>query len=682
MLTRLPAVAPEMQGLLGSKSYAKLPSQMFLDDCTPKWETLRVAHYVSRTIISTALQMQLSNLQIGTHLADHINLTMLLLESAVEISTEEPSEDWFLIKAFLWTSWQRAATLHHYQVLETTLRLGIGNDSTRAPLQVSQTFRDLVGNAEVDLASQMPQYMCKWAFRLLRNDVSYIGQDLRRFFERFSLSFGSHTARCMTPSTGSPTSCDGLYPSKCLRLGGLDIQDQSAHDYKNCDGHCFGLYWNKDSWTKVGGGAAVLIDSPGAELKYCEVSAQTMAVSHVWSHGQGGRPENDPSNGGTGLNSCLNKRFSLIARHHGCNSYWLDTACIPSNHQLRREAIANINRIFAVSKLTLVCDKDLMTIDISKPDTATMELILVTTLVCYWNVRAWTLLEALRARHNIHILCKDNHTIGLKEVVNEVLDRGCIDIAVSFLSAQHVLPFVNNRYNEEKFTGFVSMAVAADLLSHRHASRPGDEIVIWDLLMGDDISTRAEQFWRAKEGGQVRLGLLVSDLPRISGVNGLSWAPLRPNFPQQLWINHDTLLYSYGGDSTVAGLVTRGGLDANWFAHKFQVKAGITSFLAQKLNLASKTRSAVVQWLASTTIETPLQPHSGQSKSRHKWHALLLPQRPGGPYDVAGHPRRPQKDIFVVVGSHDGQVWTWLGLLQAKKGFPLEGFKEQKFLIE
>ena len=46
------------------------------------------------------------------------------------------------------------------------------------------------------------------------------------------------------------------------------------------------------------------------------------------------------------------------------DSYWIDTACIPKDHQLRREAISQINEIFASSRLTLVCDLDLMAIDI------------------------------------------------------------------------------------------------------------------------------------------------------------------------------------------------------------------------------------------------------------------------------------------------------------------------------
>ena len=50
----------------------------------------------------------------------------------------------------------------------------------------------------------------------------------------------------------------------------------------------------------------------------------TIAISHVWSHGQGGRPED-------GMNQCLHERYKRIALLPDCDSYWMDTACIPND---------------------------------------------------------------------------------------------------------------------------------------------------------------------------------------------------------------------------------------------------------------------------------------------------------------------------------------------------------------
>jgi hypothetical protein len=82
----------------------------------------------------------------------------------------------------------------------------------------------------------------------------------------------------------------------------------------------------------------------------------------------------------------------------GCNSYWMDTPCIPEDHQLRDEAIGEINAVFDSCHATLMCDRDTMQIDASDLTVELMEAIIATVLVCDWNMRAWTLLEAMRKK--------------------------------------------------------------------------------------------------------------------------------------------------------------------------------------------------------------------------------------------------------------------------------------------
>jgi hypothetical protein len=76
----------------------------------------------------------------------------------------------------------------------------------------------------------------------------------------------------------------------------------------------------------------------------------------------------------------------------------MDTPCIPQDHQLRAETIANINDMFAHSRVTLVCDRDSMDIEIDEaPDKVKVyETLIVVLLVCDWNLRVWTLLESMR----------------------------------------------------------------------------------------------------------------------------------------------------------------------------------------------------------------------------------------------------------------------------------------------
>ena len=82
------------------------------------------------------------------------------------------------------------------------------------------------------------------------------------------------------------------------------------------------------------------------------------------------------------MNNCLHRKYVSIAQSIGCDSYWMDTPCIPQNYQLRKEAINNINTTFAWSILTLVVDRDIMTIDVDQGiSLETYELLLATLVV-------------------------------------------------------------------------------------------------------------------------------------------------------------------------------------------------------------------------------------------------------------------------------------------------------------
>ena len=55
----------------------------------------------------------------------------------------------------------------------------------------------------------------------------------------------------------------------------------------------------------------------------------------------------------------------------------MDTPCIPENRELRGQAIANI-KVFYESKVTSVCDRDLVDIDIEDLTLSKKESILAT----------------------------------------------------------------------------------------------------------------------------------------------------------------------------------------------------------------------------------------------------------------------------------------------------------------
>ena len=270
----------------------------------------------------------------------------------------------------------------------------------------------------------------------------------------------------------------------------------------------------------------------------------------------------------------------------------MDTVSIPQNHQLRREAISNINTVFLDSCAVLVCDRDLMQVDVSNVTLPLLESLLVGVLVCDWNVRAWTLLEAVKGRAKLHLLCKNNRTVDLQDLLQTVCSHGRLDVAIFANLLHHMLlkwedsekPMIFPRkLGVPKFMrGLVSrrrrqtveiqipIGLGGVWLSHRPASRPEDEIVIWSLLLGDlrPPLYNAVDFWRSNY--MVDTGYLLSSCPRLNK-RGLSWAPRTPYAmvqqsgpvpsPDRILPRHTTI--------GALGSIQRNGLWASWYVSEF-----------------------------------------------------------------------------------------------------------------
>ena len=79
----------------------------------------------------------------------------------------------------------------------------------------------------------------------------------------------------------------------------LVAPEQSVHadGCDSRDGSCERLVWDPDSYKSVKGvggaevvGRAVVLDQNCRRITYVRASNKTLAITHVWSHGQGGRP--------------------------------------------------------------------------------------------------------------------------------------------------------------------------------------------------------------------------------------------------------------------------------------------------------------------------------------------------------------------------------------------------------
>ena len=526
------------------------------------------------------------------------------------------------------------------------------------------------------------QYMCSWAFELLRTEPVCLGMDFRTFHQRYLQLWRNATARC---KKGSPVPCAGNSPNNCWRFRGMMIKDQSAHN-PGCGRRCRKLPWDESSYRTTSGARAVSIESTrsgirDSYLEYCSVSAKTLAISHVWSHGQGGRPH-------VGVNRCLHRRYVKIAEQLGCNSYWWDSACIPEDHALRLEAIQNINDTFTRSKVTLVCDKDLMEIDIADLTLTMEESILATILVCDWNLRAWTFLEYVKGRSNIHLLCKDNRTTSFVQIVRDVCESGSIDLAILSFSVPHMFPAMKFQ-NQVRSTPYMTTEQSGQVLSYRPASRKGDDIVIWSLLSNEESCDSPEGLWRNKVresvGYFVHTGFLMSSAPRLP-MKGLTWAPATPYFePLREDVLTETPSFrAFTSSDTWPGQVTDKGLLAAWHVYEFDT-SNVTTCGSQT-SVVNDNQIVLLKEIVSLYLQGCL------------WGALLLPVSNMSTFERGRDTSTRYRGqilgtLVAILGSRNvskpseeaakDRGWMWKGVFEWNEKVCLPTFTEEHdFLIE
>lgn len=550
------------------------------------WDSYKVTTLFDTNTIRLALLVayldQTTHPSASNTMQGYVNLLSRLLESlskphdSSNARTAYQQHAYRVAQAFLWTAWQRSLLLYSYYVFGTRLRHEMNtrfmqnlprSDMTRDPdIDFSALGLSL---QSVDAQGSLGcQYVCRYSFELLRSSALSGTQDYRNLFIRFNELFAKRNPRCRHTSSGTWEQCDGKSWQSCGRFFGLQIADQSAHDFK-CSKPCRQLPWDEASYRSVQGPRSVDHASTprGGPLKYCIASDRALAVSHVWSHGQGGNPDQ-------GFNECLHDRYSTIARDLGCDSYWIDAACIPSDAELRSAAIKTINPIFRNSRVTLICDKDIMDVDVGEPLTIDkLEILVSVLLLSDWNVRGWTMLEVVRGNKAVHLLCKNNQTIPLGRVLTMLYKSGSIDLCALLIGSPQLMP-PGNKLRAP------SIETASTLLSRRYASRLGDDVIIWSLLCGDDKPHQSPiSLWKSREGSWVKTGFLMSSCHRIADApRGYGWAPATPQVLgpyTPLRSPGSPIFWPYDGSGTAAARImrlpdgTRTFLRGRWLTHLY-----------------------------------------------------------------------------------------------------------------
>ncbi|OJJ55940.1 hypothetical protein ASPSYDRAFT_92143 [Aspergillus sydowii CBS 593.65] len=711
LLARLPSHPPELpfayegpwpdEYFTSGEETPLQADQVDMSKVQYKWAKLKVLSTPSTNSIRLALFLVMDRSVPLSFTGQYSDTIVSLLDTTTRLLDESPGEAdaqaWFVLQAFLWAAWQHTVMIQLWYDGSKQMdgyRFDRHNDMIAKQIPAVMPGREVIERSR-------PNYMCKWAFELLRSDLSCVPQDFRAFLDIYERRFKDRSPRCniVATSTGPKRICDGKAPGNCQRFESEGVQIQGAHDF-SCPGpdpnsSCHLLTWDEQSYLSITDGRARAIsleDTDDEHIRYTPVTKDTMAVSHVWSHGQGGRPE-------TGFNSCLHRRYSALARTLNCTSYWMDSPCVPTDRTLRAECIGQINGIFESSKVTLLADRDIMDIDIHPRTLEAEESILATLLVCDWNVRAWTLLEGMRGRAKLHILCKDNHVISLVDVLNSVLSKSCLSLVSPCLAALHYSP---TQVSFDDASEPVSIEQATCLLNHRHATKDRDVPMIWALVAGSEtVIKAADEFWVSKIGEPLATGFLVSGSPRINKTRGLGWAPARPNLLPPAATDDAKQYPAYDGQNSVPGRITKEGFRAEW--------------LGAVLRRRGMGLGLVPAWMFS--VENPAQEggefreyfrvyNKGGSdkmdmKTRRKigsvvaplfktfrWVALLMPALRDRGTNGATAPPRPfayqgesEGPVVVVVASNDQEAWEWQFIYEWERECQLPEFGLAEFLL-
>ncbi|PTB72910.1 hypothetical protein M440DRAFT_1441766 [Trichoderma longibrachiatum ATCC 18648] len=346
-LRRLPGCSTQLYDdthLYSPYSHQTMSQEGYLiDPTTPedhgrgsRWASYKVTTLFDTNTIRLALLV--AYLDQTTHplasytMQGYVNLLSRLLETLSKSYQSFDFETWShrhayrVTLAFLWTAWQRSLLLYSHYVFGTRLRQQVNArfidnlPFPDTPVDADIEFSTLGTSLQGDDAQESLgcDYVCRYSFELLKNSALSGTQDYRRLFARFNELFADKDARCRQTDSGTWAQCDGKSWKTCGRFFGLEVPDQSAHDI-SCAKPCKRLAWDEASYRGVDGPRSVCLSftPPGGPLRYRTASDRTLAVSHVWSHGQGGTPDQ-------GFNECLHDRHGLphveLRSHPQCSS--------------------------------------------------------------------------------------------------------------------------------------------------------------------------------------------------------------------------------------------------------------------------------------------------------------------------------------------------------------------------
>ena len=209
---------------------------------------------------------------------------------------------------------------------------------------------------------------------------------------------------------------------------------------------------------------------------------------------------------------------------------------------------------------------------------------LAARLVCDRDLRAWTSLECYTWKEDTGFLyCiiipdspfasqarSGQRTDGPDESV-PYPRLPFFPMAIGDPNIFHCYP-ITREVERENNLGFVSIGEATALLSHRHAARSGDYLLIWSLLISDDEDRNPIGLWERQIGRRIPPPTPRSQVRHEYRVNQ-DFA--KHHFPQTALQRTDVqstgsnVYPTSDGRATSDDLITREGLRAKWLIYVF-----------------------------------------------------------------------------------------------------------------
>ncbi|KAF7179325.1 hypothetical protein CNMCM7691_008258 [Aspergillus felis] len=248
-------------------------------------------------------------------------------------------------------------------------------------------------------------------------------------------------------------------------------------------------------------------------------------------------------------------RFAHVAgKRRGDNSVlvWIDTLCIPHEHEVRSLAIQRIRDVYVGAYRTMLLDSEIKQVD---PRSASdLELVLRVLYCSGWIRRLWTLQEGLAAKSRLYVILSDK-AVNISTIADELfakLSQGKLPIfqekIARYAAGVWYQYFQGSIEYASKFDRFVNVVTGPyfDIFVDGDASISQFKLLSWNWY---NVATRAA----SKDGDRVIvlagvLNLDVKKILKVKGTDGRMWmlyAMLR-EFPTDV-LFHDEPRFEFDG---------------------------------------------------------------------------------------------------------------------------------------